>query len=121
MPAALRNLTGGRVMTCHPSGPISTARQRLVSKIQIDATIMLCDAEVNGALGSVELCACLKQIESRADRSGARGGTCGFVIFSPQPGTKTDAANGPGFPVSIDHEIRKCGAIGGVKQLRAGC
>jgi hypothetical protein len=27
MPAALRNRTGGQGMTCHPSGPISTARQ----------------------------------------------------------------------------------------------
>ena len=42
-----------------------------VSKIQIDATIVLCDAEVNGALGSVELCARLKQIECRTDRSRA--------------------------------------------------
>jgi hypothetical protein len=48
-----------------------------------------------------------------------RGGTCGFVIFPPQPGTKTETANGPGFSVPIDHEIRKRGAIGGVKQLRA--
>jgi len=28
MPAALRNLTGGHDVTCHPSGPISTARHR---------------------------------------------------------------------------------------------
>jgi hypothetical protein len=87
----------------------------LVSKIQIDATVMLRDAEVNGPPGRVKLCPCFKQIEGRADRSSARGGTCGFVIFPPQPGTKTETANGPGFSVPIDHEIGKRDAIGGVK------
>jgi hypothetical protein len=93
----------------------------LVSKIQIDATFMLSDAEVNGPLGCVKLCARFKQIEGRADRSSACGGTCGFVIFPPQPGAKTDTANGPGFSVSIDHEIGKRRAIGAVKQLGASC
>ena len=50
----------------------------------------------------------------------ARGGTGGFVVLPPQPGTQADTANGPGLPVSVDHEIGKRGAIGGVKQLRAG-
>ena len=80
---------------------------------------MLRDAEVNGPPGRVKLCPCFKQIKGRADRSSARGGACGFVIFPLQPRTKTGTANGPGFSVPIDHEIRKRGAIGGVKQLRA--
>ena len=92
-----------------------------VSKVQIDATIVFSDAEVNSALWGVELCACLKQIERRADRPSGRGGTCGFVMFTPQPGTKPDAANGPCFTMSVDRKVRKCGAIRGVKQLRADC
>ena len=93
----------------------------VVSKIQIDASVMLPDAEVNGPPGGVKLCPCFKQINGRADRSSARGVTGGFVIFPPKPGTKTGTANGPGFSVPIDHEIRKRGAIGGVKQVRAEC
>jgi hypothetical protein len=80
---------------------------------------MLRDAEVNGPSGRVELCPCFKQIKGRANRSSARGSTRGFVIFPPQPGTKSDTANGPGFSVPIDHEIGKRSAIGGVKQLGA--
>jgi len=91
----------------------------VVSKIQIDATFMLSDSEVNGPLGCVKLCARFKQIEGRADRSSACGGTCGLVIFPPQPGATT--ANRPGFPVSIDHEIGKRRAIGAVKQVGASC
>ena len=120
MPAALRNLTGGHADDLPSIGSDLDSTPELVSKIQIDATIVLRDAEVNGALGCVKLRACLKQIECRTDRSSACGGTCGFVVFSPQPGTQADAANGPGFPMSIDDEIGKRGAIGGVKQLRAG-
>ena len=91
----------------------------VVSKIQIDATVIFPDAEVNGPPGRVKLCPCFKQINGRADRSKAWGVTCGFVIFPPQPGTKTGTANGPCLSVPIDHEIRKRGEIGGVKQVRA--
>jgi hypothetical protein len=44
-----------------------------------------------------------------------------LVVFPPQPGPKAAAANGPGFSVSIDHEIGKRRAIGAVKQLGASC
>ena len=93
----------------------------VVSKIQIDPTVMLPDPEVNGPPRGVKLCPCFKQINGRADRSSAWGVTCGFVIFPPQPGTKTATTNWPCFSVPIDHEIRKRGAIGGVKQVRAEC
>ncbi len=93
----------------------------VVSKIQIDPTLMLRDAQVNGPLGRVKLCACFKQINGRADRSSAWRVAGGFVIFPPQPGTKTATANGPGFSVPINQQIRKRGAIGGVKQVRAEC
>ena len=68
MPAALRNLTGGRVNDPPSIGSDLDSTPALVSKIQIDATFVLGDADVNRALGTVELCACLKQIERRADR-----------------------------------------------------
>jgi hypothetical protein len=117
MPAALRNLTGGQVMTRHPSNLNSAPT--VVGKIQINATVMLRDADVNSPLWRIKLSPSLKQIEGRADRAGTRGGTCGFEILLPQPGTKAGTANGPGFSVPIDHEIRKRGAVGRVKQLGA--
>jgi hypothetical protein len=91
----------------------------VVGKVQIDSTVMLGDADVNTPPGPIKLCPGLKQIEGRADRPGAGGGAGGFVMFPPQPGTKAGAANRPGFPVPIDHEICERGAVGGVKQLGA--
>src|SRR4029079_564948 len=82
---------------------------------------MLPDPEVNGPPRGVKLCPCFKQINGRADRSSAWGVTCRFVIFPPQPGTKTATANGPGFSVPIDHEIRERSSIGGVKPVRTVC
>ena len=79
MPAALRNLTGGQVMT--PIGSNLDSAPMVVGKIQIDATVMLRDADVDRPPGPVKLSPGLKQIEGRADRSSARGCACGFVIF----------------------------------------
>ena len=47
----------------------------------------------------------------------ARGTPGRLVIAAPQPGPKPLAADGPGFSVTIDHDIGKCHAGGGVKQL----
>src|SRR5262249_35432200 len=40
-----------------------------------------------------------------------------LVITPPQPAAKALAADGPGFPVTVDQEIGKGGAGGGVKEL----
>jgi succinyl-CoA synthetase beta subunit len=40
-----------------------------------------------------------------------------FVIAAAQPAAKALAADGPGFPVTIDQDIGKRGAGGGVKQV----
>ena len=42
----------------------------------------------------------------------------GFVVVATQPAAKALAADGPGFPMTIDQEIGECGAGGGVKELR---
>ena len=117
MPAALRNLTGGQVMT--PIGSNLDSAPMVVGKIQIDATVMLRDADVDRPPGPVKLSPGLKQIEGRADRSSARGCACGFVIFPPQPGPKTATANRPGLSVPIDHEIHKRGTVGCGKRVGA--
>src|SRR5262249_3169390 len=91
----------------------------LISQIEIDATAMLCDTEVNRPLRTVELCLRFEQIERRADRRRARGGPGQLVIASPQPKSKPLAADRPGFPVAVDHEISECRTSGGVEQLAA--
>jgi hypothetical protein len=40
----------------------------------------------------------------------------GFVITTAEPAAKALAADGPRFPVTLDHEVGKSGARGGVKQ-----
>jgi hypothetical protein len=78
---------------------------------------MFRDADVSSPQRSLKLSTGLKQIEGRPNRPGARRIASGFVVLTPQPSAKPRAANGPGFSVPIDHEIRKGGAAGGVKQL----
>src|SRR6516164_850205 len=91
----------------------------LISQIEIYATAMLGDSEVNRPLRTVELCLRFDQIERRADRRGARGGPGRLVIASPQPKSKPFAADRPGFPVAVDQEISECRTSGGVEQLGA--
>ena len=55
MPAGRRKRTGGHAIMRHPSGPMSTARHCSISEIEIDVARMLGDADVDGALGTVEL------------------------------------------------------------------
>src|SRR5262249_56468191 len=75
------------------------------------------DAGVDAALGRIELRPRLEQIELRGYRLPTQGVSRGFVIAATQPAAKLLAANGPGFSVTVDRDICKCGASGGVKQL----
>ena len=96
--------------------PMAASSLKLVAASRRSSRTSACRAKPPGRVKLRPRC---KQIKGRADGSSARGGTCGFVILPPQPGTKTETANGPGFSAPIDHEIRERGAIGDVKQLRA--
>jgi hypothetical protein len=43
-----------------------------VGKVEIEVTFVVCDAEVNGALGSIKLSTSLQEIESRIQRTATR-------------------------------------------------
>src|SRR5262249_19287299 len=70
--------------------------------------------------GRIELGLGFQRIESRPELRWRWGSAGRFVITAPQPRPEPDAANRPGFPVAIDHEIGKGGAVGGVEQPRTG-
>jgi hypothetical protein len=88
----------------------------VVGEIKKDVAVVLGDADVDGALGGVKLRPRLEQIELRPDRMRAQRAARGIVIAATEPAAKALAADGPGFPVTIDQEIRVCGAGCGVKQ-----
>jgi hypothetical protein len=89
----------------------------VVGEIKIDASCLLGDADVHGTLGSVKLRPRFEQFELRSHRLGAQGASRRLVIAATQPVPKALAADGPGFPMTIDHEVRIRDAGGGVKQL----
>jgi hypothetical protein len=93
----------------------------VVRKIQIGATAMLGDTDIGRPQGGVELSPGFEQIEGRPGRLIGWGLAGGFIKLAPQPGPKPGTANGPGFSVPVDHDIRKRGAVGRVKQLCADC
>ena len=76
---------------------------------------------VNGALRPIELSSGFQEIKGRPDRRGAgdRGGY--LIVTALQPGPKAGAADGPGFPVPIDHDICEGSAAGRMEQFRSGC
>ena len=113
MPAGRRKLTGGH--SVHPPAVRSDfdGTPVLVGEIKIDASGMLGDADVDGALGSVKLRPRLEQIEFRGDRVPAQGASRGLIVAATQPTSKALAADWPGFPVTVDREIGKGGASGG--------
>jgi hypothetical protein len=55
MPAGRRKRTGGNPITRHPLGSDVDGAPALISEIEIDVAGMLGDADVDGALGTVEL------------------------------------------------------------------
>jgi hypothetical protein len=91
----------------------------VIAKVQIDAAFMRSGADVNDALRPIELGPGFEEIERRPDRRGARGPAGRLVVLMPQPVPEPSASNGPGLAVTIDLDIGKCGAAGGVEQLRA--
>jgi hypothetical protein len=65
------------------------------------------DAQMDGMFGAVELRLRLDVIKRRAHGRGAGGAPGCCVIPAPQPNPKAGAANGPGFPVPINCQIRE--------------
>ena len=111
VPAARRNRTGGKVTTCHPSGPIWTAHR----EVEIDVVVVFGDPDMNRALRGVELSARLEQIDRRPDCLNTRGVAGPLIISTSQPLPKLPAVNGPGFTMAIVLDMGEGGAVGVVK------
>ncbi len=88
-----------------------------VGEIKKDVAVVLGDADVDGALGSVKLRPRFEQIELRGYHLRPQSASRGLVIAPTQPAAKALAADWPAFPVTIDQEIGKRGAGGGVKEI----
>src|SRR5262245_8578768 len=99
-----------------PAGTNLDGAPTLVRKVKVNVAGMLGDADVDRPLRGVELSLRLEQIERRPDRLGAQGLTSLLIMATSQPGPKPFAADGPGLPLTIDQDIGKCGACGGMKQ-----
>jgi len=89
----------------------------VIGNIQIDAALMFCGSHVDGALRPIELRSGFEEIKKQSDGPGTGHAGGSLVVLTPQPGSKATAANGPGFPVPVDHEICECHAADGVEEL----
>ena len=89
----------------------------LISKVEIEPAGMLSDADIDRALGSIELRAGLEEIERRPDHRRARSGPGRLVVAAPQPISEMFAANGPSFSMTICYEVGECHPAESVKQL----
>src|SRR6516164_7613859 len=119
MPALRRNLTAGSSAIRHPLAPIST--QRLIRQIEVDQAVLLGEADRDVSLRTIELCLRLEHIERCVQRGWARCVPGALVVVLAQPGPKALAAKRPGFPVPVDNEVRKTGAVACVKEPGGGC
>jgi len=119
MPALRRNLTAGSSAIRHPLAPIST--QRLIRQIEVDQAVLLGEADRDVSLRTIELCLRLEHIERCVQRGWARCVPGALVVVLAQPGPKALAAKRPGFPVAVDSEIGKAGAVACVKEPSSRC
>jgi hypothetical protein len=92
----------------------------LVGEIQIKAAVLLGAPHVNTAPRRIELSLGFERIKSRPERRWRWGSACRVVVAAPEPRPEPEAAHWPGFPVTVDHEIGKGGAVRCMEQLRAG-
>jgi hypothetical protein len=66
---------------------------------------MLCDSHVDGPLRPIELRSGFEEIKKRCDGRGTGNAAASLIVLTPQPGSNAGAADGPGFPVPIDHDV----------------
>jgi len=82
---------------------------------------VLGEADRDVALRTIELGLRLKHIEGCVERGRARGIPGALVVVLAQPGLKALAAQRPGFPMAVDDEIGKAGAVTCVKEPGGRC
>src|SRR5262249_20087081 len=92
------------------------ATPELIRQIEIDQAVVLGEADRDVALRTIELGLRLKHIEGCVERGRARGIPGALVVVLAQPGLK-----GPGFPMAVDDEIGKAGAVTCVKEPGGRC
>src|SRR5262249_10502094 len=85
-------------------------------QIEVDQAVLLGEADRDLALRTIELGLRLERIEGCVQRRRARRIPGALVVLLAQPGLKALAAQRPGFPVAVDDEIGKAGAVACVKE-----
>jgi len=73
------------------------------------------------ALRTIELGLRLQHIERCVQRGRARRNPSALVVLLAQPGPKALAAKRPGFPVVVDDDVGKTGAVACVKEPAGRC
>jgi hypothetical protein len=121
MPALRRNLMGGSSAIRHPLAPISIQTPELVRQIEVDQAVLLGEADRDFALRTIELGLRLEHIEGCIQRGRARRIPGALVVLLAQPGPKALAGQRPGFPVAVDDEVGKAGAVACVKEPGGRC
>jgi hypothetical protein len=88
-----------------------------VRKIDIEAAVMLSNADIDRTLGSIKLRAGFEEIERCPDLGRARSSPGRLVIASAHPVSETFAADAPSFAVPMRYEVGERHSAGGVKKL----
>jgi hypothetical protein len=111
-----------RVLGDPPSvGADFDATPELIRQIEVDQAVLLGEADRDFVLRTIELGLRLKRIEGCVQRGRARRIPGPLVVLLAQPGPKALAAQRPGFPVAVDDEIGKAGAVACVKEPGGRC
>src|SRR4029077_14719251 len=97
------------------------ATPELIRQIEVDQAVLLGDADRDRAHRTIELSLRLQHIEGCVERGRARRIPGALVVLLAQPGQKAPAAKGPGFPVAVDDEVGKTGAVACVKEPGGRC
>jgi len=122
MPALRRrNLTGGPPGDPPTVGADFDAAPEFIRQIEVDQAVVLGEANRDLALRPIELGLRLQHIEGRVECGRARRIPGPFEVVLAQPGLKALAAQRPSFPVAVDDEIGKAGAIACVKEPGGRC
>src|SRR5262249_12990215 len=112
---ALRAEPHRRVVGDPPSvGAEFDAAPKLIRQIEVDQAVVLGEAERDLALRTIELGLRLERIEGCVERGRARRIPGALVVV-----LKALAAQRPGFPLAIDDEIGKAGAVAAVTEPSA--
>src|SRR5262249_49857952 len=90
-------------------------------QIEVDQAVLLGEAERDLALRVIELCLRLKRVEGCVERGRAWRIPGPLVVVLAQPALKELAAKRPGFPVAINDQIGKAGAVACVKEPGGRC